>query len=422
MELNKAGLTEQPFRTHGAPLTFVHYEGQVAATEFLRAVWTNPHGLGLLQGPSLSGKTTIIHHFIATLHEDPSVAVVDAAQLNADDLPGRVIEGFGFDLKLDTVSEQMNFLRVFIMQQAATEKAPLLIVDNAQSLNPVTLKLLNDLAGIEAGNAFALRIVLSGNRDVHDLIVTPKTPSIATRLMGTFNMVPMDNEEVGHFVRSKLGAGGCSQPTKIAPDAMQKELHQASGGWPGMVDRLMTLALAEAKQLPLTAKNLDRPQLPEMTGNAGLQLNAHEDIEISGAKLYLTYKGRTLREIPLDSERIILGRTDHNDISISSRFISRNHALFIRDGSFTLLMDLNSTNGTFVNSRRISNHIMVHDDVISLGHHGLKFCDPSAVDTHPLIDVDMDDTIIMKNVDDVRRRMARENTRIASVAKGKQAS
>ncbi|MBT8084258.1 MAG: hypothetical protein KJN72_03460, partial [Woeseia sp.] len=74
MELNKAGLTEQPFRTHGAPLTFVHYEGQVAATEFLRAVWTNPHGLGLLQGPSLSGKTTIIHHFIATLHEDPSVA------------------------------------------------------------------------------------------------------------------------------------------------------------------------------------------------------------------------------------------------------------------------------------------------------------------------------------------------------------
>ncbi len=417
MELSKAGITEQPFRTHGRPLTFVHYQGQYAAAEFLRSVWMHPRGLGLLQGPSLSGKSAIIQHFVASLHEDTAVAVVDGRRQTSQSLLADIVREFGFDLKLDSATELMNLLRVYVMQQAAMHDAPLLIVENAQSLPAEALQTLNELAGIDVGDMSAIRIVMSSDRDIANIINAPGMTTMAMRLTGTFNLLPMDDEESHRYVYSKLKAGGCATPENILPEVVSMKLYQASGGWPGIVDRLMALALANAKRVPLTPGDVEEPLIPEMTGRGGLQLvRSPGGIAVSQAKLFLSFKGKTLREIPLNGERTMLGRSEHNDLAIASRFISRHHALFIRDGHTTLLMDLNSTNGTFVNSRRISNHIMVHDDVINLGHHSLKFHDLSALDTQPLYDVDLNETIIMKSVDDMRRRMAQENTRIVDDA------
>ena len=101
---------------------------------------------------------------------------------------------------------------------------------------------------------------------------------------------------------------------------------------------------------------------------------------------------------------------------ISSKFISRHHALLVRHGSATLLMDLNSTNGTFVNSRRISNHVLLHDDVITVGNHRIKFNDPHATSRDSLDAIEFADTVIMKTVDDMRELLARENTAIMPVA------
>ena len=113
---------------------------------------------------------------------------------------------------------------------------------------------------------------------------------------------------------------------------------------------------------------------------------------------------------------MLIGRSEHNDIAISSRFVSRHHALLVRHGSSTFLMDLNSTNGTYVNSRRVSNHVLVHDDVITLGHHRIKFNDPHAVSRGSLQGDEFADTIIMKSLEDMRKLLAQENTELLPVA------
>lgn len=105
-----------------------------------------------------------------------------------------------------------------------------------------------------------------------------------------------------------------------------------------------------------------------------------------------------------------MGRSEHNDLHIDSRFVSRHHAMFIRHGSVTFLMDLNSTNGTYVNSRQISNHVLMHNDVISIGNHSIKFEFPSATVSSPADAAGLVDTVIMKNLDDMRRILAQENT------------
>ena len=74
------------------------------------------------------------------------------------------------------------------------------------------------------------------------------------------------------------------------------------------------------------------------------------------------------------------------------------------------MMDLNSSNGTQVNSRRVSNHVLIHDDVITIGHHHIKFYDPHATSRSPLDGLEFADTTIMKTLDDMRKLLAQENT------------
>jgi pSer/pThr/pTyr-binding forkhead associated (FHA) protein len=114
----------------------------------------------------------------------------------------------------------------------------------------------------------------------------------------------------------------------------------------------------------------------------------------------------------MDRPRLLVGRSEHNDIAINSRFISRHHALLVRHGNATFLMDLNSTNGTFVNSRRISNHVLVHDDVVTIGNHRIKFSDPHATRRGSLDGAEFADTAIMKTLEDMRNLLSQENTAI----------
>jgi pSer/pThr/pTyr-binding forkhead associated (FHA) protein len=132
--------------------------------------------------------------------------------------------------------------------------------------------------------------------------------------------------------------------------------------------------------------------------------------------LYLTRNGKTVKKLTIDGPRLLVGRSDHNDLSIDSSFVSRHHAMFVRHGEATLLMDLNSSNGTFVNSRRISNQVLINNDIISIGNYGIKFVDPAARDRLALEGLGFSDTIVMKSLEDMRRVLAKENTQLMPVA------
>jgi hypothetical protein len=52
----------------------------------------------------------------------------------------------------------------------------------------------------------------------------------------------------------------------------------------------------------------------------------------------------------------------------------------------------------------------VHNDVINLGNHRIKFIDPNAKERLPLDGAGFEDTVIMKDLSDMRRMLAKENT------------
>jgi hypothetical protein len=80
----------------------------------------------------------------------------------------------------------------------------------------------------------------------------------------------------------------------------------------------------------------------------------------------------------MSKERYTIGRLPDNDIRIDNPAVSGHHALIINILNDSFLEDLNSTNGTYVNGKIIKKHAMQHGDVITVGHHSLRFIDGEA--------------------------------------------
>src|SRR5271167_2701456 len=93
------------------------------------------------------------------------------------------------------------------------------------------------------------------------------------------------------------------------------------------------------------------------------------------ARLILSLDGSVLAEYNMNKERYTIGRLPDNDIRIDNPAVSGHHSLIINILNDSFLEDLNSTNGTYVNGKLIKKHAMQHGDVITVGHHQLRFVD-----------------------------------------------
>ena len=91
------------------------------------------------------------------------------------------------------------------------------------------------------------------------------------------------------------------------------------------------------------------------------------------ARLILSLDGSVLAEYNMNKERYTIGRLPDNDIRIDNPAVSGHHSLIINILNDSFLEDLNSTNGTYVNGKLIKKHALQHGDVITAGHHQLRF-------------------------------------------------
>lgn len=416
MDLASAGLREQPFRTHGKPRATIAYRAYDEALAMLVKTRQHPHGFALLQGPALSGKSTLIDAFVEIVPDDCSVAVVDGSGMSTQSLLEALLRQFGFDVDFDSTSELMAMLRVYTLQQASAHEPPVIIVDNAHAMNPSALRALCELAELKVRYASAVKFILASDRPLRPIVDSEDLQALGQRLVDDFHLRPMNCNETTTYVHQKLLAAGGDVPEFVFPVSVCNELWQASGGWPGVVDRIALLALSAAKTLPVDVTAVERPAVPSGTWGDGAIRQAHEhNAEPPGPPtLILTRNGKTVSSFIAEKSRLLVGRSKHNDLSIDSHFISRHHLLLVRSGRSTFLTDLNSTNGTFVNLRRVSTRVLADSDVISIGDHRIKFCDRHAT-RHDILDTeDFTDTVIMKTPKAMRGLLAHGNNEIAS--------
>ncbi len=95
---------------------------------------------------------------------------------------------------------------------------------------------------------------------------------------------------------------------------------------------------------------------------------------MTGARLEITDQTGQTRVLPLDDDRLTIGRSHGNTLVLDGAQISRRHAEIVNEGDRFVLRDLGSRAGIFVNDETVSEHTLGHGDQIRIGRHtNLRF-------------------------------------------------
>ena len=359
----------------------VAYQSHQDAMRFLASSLSQTNGVAILRGPNGSGKTTISKEQLAWSKRDAAVAYVDGKHLVPRRLVTDMLSQFGVGTTAAGDDQQLlQQLSNFLSQQTRNGEAPILFVDDADRATSSALRLLNWLAALDANSRFSLRIVLTGKDKLADLLRDDGMRNLARRHPATYTLNPLSEQETMIYLRTRLIAAGGERSEKVFPVDICAQLHVRSGGWPG---QLNTRAIEVMERMAELKSARPTP------------------------KILVTRDGDTVAEYGLTDREYVIGRNELADIIVEDSYVSKIHAMLKVYSNAVVLLDLNSTNGTTVNSRVVQKTILRNNDVITLGHYKLKIEGLPALSPELDEKITASDTMTMQNLQDLRRARAR---------------
>jgi type II secretory pathway predicted ATPase ExeA len=358
----------------------VAYQSHQDALRFLSAELSQANGIALLQGPKGAGKTTIVNEQFSWSSRNAAVALVEGANLS----PRRLVSSMLSQFKVPSTSQDdqqlLQQLNNFLMQQTRTSKVPVLIIDNIERATESALQLLNWLAALDVRGKYALRIILTGKEKLSSMLRIPSMRGVARRNPAFYTLNPLTAQETMIYLRTRLIAAGGERSEKVFPIEVCEKLRELAHGWPGAINERAIEVMERMAELR-SARSTPR--------------------------IVVTRDGEDVAEYELTEKQYVIGRADLADIVISDTYVSKMHAMLQVYSNAVVLIDLNSTNGTTVNSKVAQKTILRSNDIISLGHYRLKLENAPAISPEMDARIKASDTVTMQTLDDIRRIRAR---------------
>jgi len=180
------------------------------------------------------------------------------------------------------------------------------------------------------------------------------------RFMGPVHVRLVDDPQVGRRdVQVQTALEAPVAPSRPAP----REEAPRRGGYPNAVDDRTRLGNSSPRaRMVAPVAGVPAPRAP--SGPLPQGVVAHLAVQ-TGA-----LAGRTF---PLRFADITIGRALDNDVVLDSNDVSRHHVRIEPAGTLLRLIDLGSTNGTRVNGRRVSEHLLRNGDMVELGSTQMLF-------------------------------------------------
>lgn len=408
MQENHSVLGDRAFGRDADSLTVIKYRSHHDALKFLQSALRGPTGISLLYGPEGSGKSVIARELAMQLSSDSDVAYVDGRQIKPHGLLTRMLKQFGQAADAGSDKELFRQVSEFVLEQARSWQAPVLIVDNVDRMYPSALRLLDALAALAMKGRFALRMVLTGDKSMQTLIESDGMTNFIQRDPVMYSLLPLSSRETMIYLHARMQAAGSERADTIFPFDVCDRLRELSGGWPGKLNQFALEAIKRSDGFPVSVVDTYAPGEEALDSSQQLPvLGKREAVSRLPPKLIVTRDGDTLSEFTFREKKVLIGRSDFADVIVDDDYVSKIHAVLLLYADAMVILDLNSANGTTVNSVKVRKTILRDEDIISLGRHRLK------VENAPEIGADVEellkspDTIKMKNLVDLRRQRAR---------------
>ncbi|HVC00751.1 MAG TPA: AAA family ATPase [Steroidobacteraceae bacterium] len=392
MYIELFGLHELPFRLSPDPQFLYLSKQHARAKAYMESTIWFTDGFVIITGEIGSGKTTLIETFLRELQPDVIVAQLNQTQLSPTGFLQTVLVQFGFSPFNMKKPEVLATLNDFLIEQHASGRKVLLIVDEAQNLNSKVLEEVRMLSGIETTKDKVLRIILAGQPELNDKLNSKELVQLAQRVRLRFHLTALSREETSLYIDHRLEVAG-SQGRRIFAEETYPTIYRLTGGVPRLINTLCDTAMMAAfgrESDAVLAEDLEAAIQELQWGVHTAWTNRLQGPNFDQTvppvapavppvgRILLALEGKTTAERELRPGRLVIGRTADNDIQIDSKFISRHHCQILTNAESSLIEDLNSTNGIYVQSKRVRRHNLHDGDVVVVGRHEIKYIDERA--------------------------------------------
>ena len=245
------GFEKEPFSTSPDPDFFYSSRGHEAALTNILIELQLKRGLSVILGNVGTGKTTLSRKLIQELRNRSECVfhmILDPSFEDPVSFLSSISRNLGISLPDQNGSLSIANLREalerFLFQKGVVEhKTVILIVDEAQKLNQMSLESLRVLLNYETNQFKLLQLVLLGQLELQTKL--RDIPNFLDRISFKGMIEPLDFEETKEMIFFRMRQAGYQERMELFLEDALKTIYEYTGGYPRQVTLLCHRALKE---------------------------------------------------------------------------------------------------------------------------------------------------------------------------------
>lgn len=230
------GFSEKPFtitpNPHFVYLSTVHREA------FARLLYgVNSHaGFIALTGEVGTGKTTMLRTLLAQLEPEMyTSALIFNPCMSGEQLLAGICREFGIEADEQTRFGYLDALNRFLVEQNSAGRTVVLVIDEAQNLEPDVLEQVRMISNLETERDKLIQIILAGQPELNDVLRRHDLRQLNQRITVRCRLTPMKLDETAHYINHRLKISGSRIPDIFSRAAI-RGIYRFSHGIPRLIN------------------------------------------------------------------------------------------------------------------------------------------------------------------------------------------
>ncbi len=236
------GLREKPFNLTPDPKFLYLSEKHREAFAHLLFGIKNRSGFVMVTGEIGTGKTTICRNLLSQLDSDTEVSFIFNPFLSPVELLRKINSEFGIDTKADNLLGLTEELNIHLLNAAARGKNCVLVIDEAQNLDPKVLEQIRLLSNLETDSNKLIQIVLIGQPELGEKLALHELRQLNQRITARYHLTPLNAQETLQYIAYRIHVAGGRKSVNFSKGAI-KRVYKHSGGTPRVINALCDRAL-----------------------------------------------------------------------------------------------------------------------------------------------------------------------------------
>ncbi|HTO09513.1 MAG TPA: AAA family ATPase [Myxococcota bacterium] len=236
------GLREKPFSLAPDPrYLFLSASHREALAHLLYGI---EEGEGFIEviGQVGTGKTTLCRTLLDRIGSDAEIAYIFNPSPSEVELLSAINREFGLPTAARTRTDLLDALNHFLLEKNAAGRRVLLVIDEAQNLDPAVLEQVRLLSNLETDRAKLLQIVLIGQPELEENLSRSDLRQLRQRITVRWSLKPLSRPEVIEYLEHRLRVAGLADPRLFTAGGL-RALTRASRGIPRLINALADRAL-----------------------------------------------------------------------------------------------------------------------------------------------------------------------------------